>query len=215
LKADVRLLDRAAELLERAPGLYMGAEEFQGKSAKQEAWLTSAMNVIDLLAPGMNSQYRNRARIIELNKFGPADNRVDMVAAILTALLEDVDAGILPPFSDGVRSEIFEEFLSHAEHYIRRKKPHPAGVIAGVVFEDTIRRACERHKIHQKGVDLDKLITYLNQEGHLSDVKAKNARGSAGLRTSATHAQWDEFDAADVQATIKLTRDLITDLLSN
>ena len=107
------------------------------------------------------------------------------------------------------------DFLSHAEDYLRAKRVAQAGVIAGVVFEDTIRRACDRRKIPQKSVKLDELITSLNKGGHLSDVKAHNARAAAGLRTKATHAQWDDFDATDVQATIKITRDVIGELLES
>lgn len=112
-----------------------------------------------------------------------------------------------------MRGEVFGDLLAHAEGYLRAKRVAPAGVIAGVVFEDTIRRACDRHKIPQKSVNLDQLIIALNKSGYLSDVKAQSARGSAAVRTKATHAQWDDFDAADVHTTIKLTRDLITELL--
>lgn len=148
-----------------------------------------------------------------INYIGVADNRVDLVCAILGALIEDIDAGISPAIRDEVRGEVFGGFLLHAEDYLRVNRVAQAGVIAGVVFEDTIRRACDRHKIPQKSAKLDQLIITLNKGGYLSDVKAQNARGSAAVRTKATHAQWDDFDGADVHATIKLTRELITELL--
>lgn len=163
----------------------------------------------------MRSEYQSRARMATVKYIGMADNRIDLVSAVLGTLIEDIDAGIAPAIGDQVRGEVFGDFLSHAEDYLSAKRVAQAGVIAGVVFEDTMRRACDRHKIPQKSVKLDELITSLNKGGHLSDVKAHNARGAAGLRTKATHAQWDDFDVADVQATIKLTRGLIAELLES
>lgn len=215
MKSDSKLFARAKVLLERAPELYMSAQAVPGTSAKREAWITSAISVIELLSPAVFSPYRTRANTAASNYIGMADNRVDMIAAVMVALLEDIDAGITPAISDEIRGEVFEDFLLQAEYCLASKKTAQAGVIAGVVFEDTIRRACDRHKILQKGIALEQLIIQLNKDGHLTDVKAKNARGSAGLRTKATHAQWDEFDASDVRATITLARDLITELLDS
>jgi hypothetical protein len=212
MKIDAKIRSRITGLLERAPALYMNAPTMPGIDAKREAWLTSALHLLELLAPPL-SPYRSRATMATINYIGMADNRVDIVCAVLEALIEDIDAGISPAIGDQVRGEVFGDFLSHAEGYLRANRTAPAGVIAGVVFEDTIRQVCDRHKINQKSVELDQLIIALNKGGHLSDVKAQHARGAAALRTKATHAQWDEFNAADVSATIKFTRDLITELL--
>jgi hypothetical protein len=213
MKIDAKIRSRITVLLERAPPLYMNAATIPGVDAKREAWLTSALHLLEVLAPNPLSPYRSRATTATINYIGMADNRVDMVCAVLGALIEDIDAGISPAIGDQVRGEVFDDFLSHAEGYLRANRTAPAGVIAGVVFEDTIRRGCDRHKINQKSVQLDQLIIALNRGGYLSDVKAQHARGAAAVRTKATHAQWDEFDAADVRATIQLTRDLITELL--
>lgn len=59
---------------------------------------------------------------------------------------------------------------------------------------------------------LDQLISDLEKAGHVMAVKAKRARAAA-QRTKATHAQWDEFEAADVEAAITITRELIDKLL--
>ena len=36
----------------------------------------------------------------------------------------------------------FDDFLDHGEAYLKAGRKDPAGVIAGVVLEDTIRRIC-------------------------------------------------------------------------
>jgi hypothetical protein len=85
-----------------------------------------------------------------------------------------------------------------------------AGVIAGVVFEDTIRRIARDENINDKDCKLDFLISSLTSINLLSQIKAKRARVAANVRTKATHAQWDEFDLDDVRVTIEFTEELIS-----
>jgi hypothetical protein len=81
-------------------------------------------------------------------------------------------------------------------------------VIAGIVFEDTIRRICRVLGVAENGVKLDKLISELAKQDHpvLTSLKAKRARAAAGLRTSAAHARWEEIDLGDVAPVIELTK---------
>lgn len=89
------------------------------------------------------------------------------------------------------------------------KEPIEAGVISGVVFEDSLRRICRRNGIQEKGEKIDKLISDLVKADVLTQTKAKRARVAADVRTKATHAQWGEFDKNDVKTTIQITEELI------
>ncbi len=82
-------------------------------------------------------------------------------------------------------------------------------MIAGVVFEDTLRRICRNEGIAEKGKKLDSLIDELVKSSTLTQVKAKRARVAAHIRTKATHAQWDDFELEDVNTTIDFTEELI------
>ncbi len=137
---------------------------------------------------------------------------VGELAAVLQSLLTDADAGLLASVADRARAETFDDFLDHAEAYAKDNRKSESGVIAGVVFEDTLRRICTKLGIAEKGVKLDALISELAARGELSAVKAKRARAAADVRTKATHAQWSEFEVSDVQATISFTRELIASL---
>ena len=77
-----------------------------------------------------------------------------------------------------------------------------AGVIAGVVFEDTIRRIYRDKIADDKDKNLDTLISALSTQNVITGQQSKQARVAAHVRTKATHAQWDEFDLAGVEATI-------------
>jgi hypothetical protein len=63
--------------------------------------------------------------------------------------------------------------------------------------------------IAESGVALDTLITELRKQGVLTALKAKRARAAAGLRTSAAHPRWEEFEIGDVAPVIEFTKELI------
>jgi len=135
-------------------------------------------------------------------------------ASVLTALLVDSRGGLLATVADCARAEAFDDFLDHVADYMRASKKNEAGVIAGVVFEDSLRRICRKHGIEEKGKKLDALISDLGARNLLTPVKAKRARASADVRTKATHAQWDEFELDDVRATIEFARELVESKLA-
>ena len=136
-------------------------------------------------------------------------NAVGELAAVLTALQTDADLGLLASVADRARAETFDDFLDHAHLYLEDSRKNEAGVLAGVVFEDTVRRVCRKNMIVEKGKQIDQLISALSSQGRLSAIKAKRARVAAHVRTKATHAQWDEYEIEDVRATIEFTRELI------
>ena len=108
-------------------------------------------------------------------------------------------------------AEDFSEFLSHARYYHGEGKKVEAAVIASAIFEDTIKRLGRAHGL----TDLTKLegtINALKATGAFSSVEAKRLKYFAGIRNSALHASWDEFDLAAVGDLIAGVEHLIKDL---
>jgi len=186
---------------------------FNDEQASQcRGWIAAAMNIVDLVCPNPTAAYRREAERIlgseEVQGYC-VPVAVGSLAALLTQLRGDAAEGLLTSLADKARAETFDDFLDHAEAYRKENRKNEASVIAGVVFEDTVRRICRKHGIAENGVKLDQLISELVKGGLLTDLKAKRARASAGLRTSATHARWEQIDEKDIQPTIDLTRELI------
>jgi hypothetical protein len=177
-----------------------------------QGWITEAMNIIELAVPIENNSYRR-----QVTKIGEGDGEfiadVASIAAILRGLLPDIDAGLIADFGNTIRAETFDDFLEHADTYLKDGQKQAAGVLAGVVFEDTIRRICRDRGIVEKGEDIDKLISALAKQTAITGQQARQARTAAFVRTQATHAQWDEYDLDGVAATITLTRTLLRDHL--
>ena len=201
------------DLLRRAPNL-AGAMRSSEQRAQSEGWVTEALNVIEVAIPIENNAYRRRIReIVEEDRSGGATHKVGYIAECLRAFLPDFDAGLIADFGNRVRAETFDDFLDHAEAYHREGEKQAAGVLAGVVFEDTIRRICRDQNIPEKGEDLEKLINALARKTVITGQQSKQAKVAAHVRTKATHAQWDDYDLGGVAETIQLTRTFLREHL--
>lgn len=175
-----------------------------------EAWITEALNVIQLAIPGPSNAYRVR---IEKTGGGGAVQRVASMTEMLRALLPDIDAGLLGDLGNKIRAETFDDFLDHAELYRQEGRKMEAGVIAGVVFEDTIRRIYRDKITDDKDQSLEDLINGLAKRDVITGQQSKQSKVAAHVRTKATHAQWDEFDLTGVEGTIQITKLLLREHL--
>jgi hypothetical protein len=176
------------------------------------SWITESLNIIDLAVPIENNAYRRQVKMLGGGSRLLLD-RVASMGAILNALLSDINAGLIADFGNTIRAETFDDFLDHADAYRKEGQKQSAGVLAGVVFEDTIRRICRDKGVTEQGEDLDKLISTLVRQTVLTGQQGKQARVAAHVRTQATHAQWDQYDLDGVAETITLTRTLLRDHL--
>ena len=191
------IVDRINELIADAQRLRRGNEHGQVLSDDHaqdcRGWLAAAMNIVQILVPNSNSAYRRISEKIADGDYGlVVHTAVGEVCAVLVNLLKDVQSGLVSSVADYARAEVFDDFLDHAKIYMRKGHKNEAGVISGVVFEDSLRRVCRKLNIPEQGQNLDALISELAKSNTLSATKAKRARASANVRTKATHAQWDE-----------------------
>lgn len=215
---EVDLRARISQLLDESAALARGNEHGQCVEERQQqlcsAWITAAHNAVHIAISDPSAPYRQKVdKVAASNRGYVIHTAVGELAAVLRSLLADADAGLLASVADRARAEVFDDFLDHAQAYIGDGRKNEAGAIAGVVFEDTLRRVCRKHSIADRGQPLDQLISALAAQGELTAVKAKRARAAADVRTKATHAQWAEFELPDVQATIEFTRGLIASKL--
>lgn len=185
------------------------------RHAQCEGWITAVHNAVLLTCPTLPSAYRQKADSVASRDWGYMIHEgVATLAAVLLNLLRDIDAGTIASIADAARAETFVEFLAHATAYLEEGRKNEAGAIAGIVFEDVIRRVCRKRSITEKAVKLDLLITELVNCGAFTQAKAKRARAAGHVRTKASHAQWDEFDADDVSSAIEFTHEVTSSHLA-
>lgn len=137
-----------------------------------------------------------------------------ILVGLLHQLKADFEAGLLSSMEAQVAAQTFDDLLDHAEEYLKQRRKEPAGVLTGVVFEDTIRKLCRRHNILEAGLKLDLLLSELVKTGVLLPIDRKDGTTAASLRTSATHARWEEFDVENIKSVLAFTRRLIRDKLA-
>jgi hypothetical protein len=173
--------ERIEELIAEAPQLI--------RDDQRRAWLVAAQNAIQLACHSGGSPYRTQASelVSKAGYFAPM-SVLDM-SAMLTRLLEEIEGGLLTTIENHAIAVTFDDFLDHGAEYLKHGRKNEAAVIAGIVFEDTIRRICRVLGVPEDGVALDTLITELTKREVLTALKAKRARAAAGLRTSAAHAR--------------------------
>ena len=171
---------------------------------------TVAQHAVRLVCPSSENAYHAHANYIVTDPATFANRRVPQMAALLTRLLEEIDGGLLTTIENHAIAVTFDDFLDHGAEYLKHGRKDQAAVIAGIVFEDTMRRICRVLGIPENGVALDTLITELGKQGVMTALEAKRARAAAGLRTSAAHARWEEIKIGDVDPVIQFTRELMS-----
>ena len=204
----------SSHTLARGSGQYDSLRDYD-QQARCAAWLATAAQLTASLIPNPDNVYRRR--MDKLGVIGPSaviNQSVREGAATLVQLREDLEGGFVGSFEDRASAATFDDLLDHAEAYLGEGRKEPAGVLAGVVFEDAIRRIYRAVSGKaDKGTPLDELINALKKlppdKPTISGIQGKRAVAAAGLRTSATHAQWDEFKPEDVAATITFAREFL------
>jgi hypothetical protein len=204
---------RKIEDLVRRAGDLSGAPRNSAQVDQSEGWITEAVNVIEVAIPLENNAYRRRIRELGKPITGGPTRRVGYIAECLRALLPDIDAGLIANFGNKVRAETFDDFLDHAERYRQEGEKQAAGVLAAVVFEDTVRRICRDKNIPDKGESLEQLLNSLARQNVITGQQNKQAKVAAHVRSKATHALWDEYDLNGVAQTIQLTRTFLREHL--
>ena len=102
---------------------------------------------------------------------------------------------------------LLSDFLAMAEYLLQDEKlKQPAAVLAGGVLEEHIRKLCITNSIDvedaSKAKKLDTLNADLGRAGIYSKNDQKQITAWAGIRNSAAHAKYDEFDEQQVRGMI-------------
>ena len=197
--------DRIEHLIAKAPEL-----SAPNGYSDQVAWLISAEYAVQLVcSSSVNPYYRRAHDFVLMGQQQAPKTAISEMAALLKRLLEEIEGGLLTTIENHAIAVTFDDFLDHGAEYLKHGRKDEAAVIAGIVFEDTIRRICRVLEMAENGVALDTLISELAKREVLTALKAKRARAAAGLRTSAAHARWEQIQLSDVDPVIEFTRELM------
>jgi hypothetical protein len=170
--------ERIEELIAQAPGLLPGYDDYH----RQLAWLTSAQYAVQLVCSSSTNPYFKAAQDHVTRGISNDREEVPGMAALMTRLLEEIDRGLLTTIENHAIAATFDDFLDHGAEYLKHGRKNEAAVIAGIVFEDTIRPICRVLRVTENADALDALISELAKQHPpvLTTLKAKRARAAAG-----------------------------------
>ncbi len=183
--------------------------------SRYRRWLNSAANLISHVV-SEDSYYAKECTIIfdnEQLKRGVPSHSIQQTFGLLKSVKEEWGHGMLGQIEFNIAGATFDDFLDHAEEFHKGNKTIESSVLSSFVFEDTIKKICKKNGVETNGRKLDNLIDDLVKKDVLTQVKAKRAKSSAGVRNHALHAEWEKLDIKDIGAMIKNTREFIEEFL--
>jgi hypothetical protein len=195
------------ELVERH-----GVQYVQGpESYAQEAQARIGAAIQRFTLPG--DPYRDEvARIHEQNRAAPL--RAAQLLGVLRALLDDYRAGQMNTVQELVHADVFSDFLDMSQELLDKGFKDPAAVLSGSVIEEHLRKLAVKSN-----------ITVANSDGSPRKAEALNAdlrKGQAydaneqkqitawlGLRNSAAHGHYNDYDHGQIALMIQGVRDFL------
>ena len=179
--------------------------------ADAQAWIASVSNFFRLCATPDSYFAEEAARIVENKNLaaGVPYHTVQKLIGLLQSIGEEMKQGLMRKAEYVFVASTFDDFLGHAIEYHKAEKKIESAVLASAVFEDAARRFGQKMNVAQAGRSLDVVIDDLVKNASITPVKAKRWKSYAGVRNSALHSQWENFDISDVGNMINGTREII------
>lgn len=137
---DAAIISRITQLIDRSSNLSIGDENGQCVEPRQQqecvGWIAAAQNAVHLICESPSVPYRQAVDRIASGTHGYAINEaVGSFAEVLKNLIADAAAGMLASVANQARAEVFDDFLDHADAYLKESRKNESGVIGGVVFD--------------------------------------------------------------------------------
>jgi hypothetical protein len=164
-------------------------------------------SVITRLAPPGSSH-----RSILRGMWGNYDDEMLDLAGVVGALRADYEGDCLQSFQELLNVQLCSDYLRLAESLLQDEQlKQPAAVLAGGVLEEHLRKLCIKHEIPTDANGDPKQASRLNADLRKADCyglnEQKQIEAWLGIRNSAAHAKYHEFDEDQVRNMIQGLRD--------
>ncbi|MFM0648101.1 HEPN domain-containing protein [Paraburkholderia bryophila] len=216
MTVDSKILTRLEELIalgrkvlatrrQPAPGFLTG--DFVDVQLANQ-WLTSCLSLLSRVLGENGVHYQ---RIKEQFPDYPKWANVEQAFGVLLAAKDDYESGSIFNMKMLIEAELFDEFLEQAEHLLKAGYFQPAAVLAGSVLEDGLHKLCYANGVSvPDNPKLDSMNSELEKQGTYSKLVQKRITAIAGLRNSAAHGKWNEFEKSDVESMVRDIRDFMS-----
>lgn len=122
----------------------------------------------------------------------------------MRAVKADVEAGWLSSVAEVLHADTFADFLEQSTELLEKGYKDPAAVLAGAVLEAHLRTPCEKAGVLTTQPNgAPKKVTVLNADlvkaESYNKVQQKAVDAWQGIRNSAGHGIFDDYDKVSVQ----------------
>jgi hypothetical protein len=206
MDAKQRILEKADKLIQKGAAVLQTTEHpepgnFSPSWVEDSAfaeWKVQALALLERVG-GEAATYAKRFEA-EVEQAYEHDTKCGL--GILRAFREDVDDGALQRIADLVSAEVFDDFLSQADHLLSQSYAPAAASLAGAVLERDLRSRCAKRGIKVKSNDgisalNQKLVSAQPQE--YSAVTSKKIEMWAKIRNEADHGHFESVEESDVR----------------
>lgn len=180
------------------------------------AWITSTIHSIGLVTP-QGSYYFSELEAIrkheDMSSSSVAVHIVRKLSGLLISIRQDLEAKLIGDIEYLFAASVFDDFLEHAKEFHGKGMKQESAVLAGIVFEDTVRKIAKKNAIEESGKNIDRIIDDFVKASIINTAKAKKLKSFADTRNSAVHAQYDEIDIKDVGHLISGVQELLENYL--
>ncbi|HEY4279038.1 MAG TPA: hypothetical protein VGM91_12495 [Conexibacter sp.] len=194
--------------LTRNPALLATAHA--GSRPNAVAMSTTILATIERIAP--NSAYSMSAASVTASSSMATPATVTNLTGVLVALRAAIEAGYLLTLQELVHATVFSDFLEMADELQRRGFKDAAGVIAGTVLEEHVRKLAAANEVETqdnegKALKLERLNTLLARVRVYNGLEQKNVTAWYDLRNKAAHGEYEAYDHSQVAGMIQGVRD--------
>lgn len=133
------------------------------------------------------------------------------LTGVVGALREDLAAGSMSSIIELVHADTYSDFLEMAAGLLDSGYKDAAAVIAGTSLEVHLRTLCVKHGVDTEDTNgrpkkTEVMNADLKKTGIYEGLQQKQVTSWLGLRNSAAHGKYAEYDATDVKQFIEAVR---------
>ena len=170
-------------------------------------WRTSCVAVLDQVVPESSLL---RKAVVEIGTMKNETEKLVFGVAFLKGIKTEIEKGSLESLAAQIESELLADYLTQAEAILgesRGELTHvAAAVLAGASLERSLRGIGSRlipleplYTPSGAPLAMNALIEALKSRGSFNEVEAKLLRAWAGIRNSAAHGKFEEFNRSQVE----------------
>jgi hypothetical protein len=183
-----------------------------------DSWIARAVTLCTSLIDRLTvseSSYRQRSQQVFAGGMGVSNvYALIPLIGIVYALRTDIEAGYTHTLAELIHADVFSDFLDMAAELLNKGYKDPSAVIAGSVLEEHLRKLSPIHGVAVTKSDgspkkADSLNAELAAVPVYNKLVHKQVTAWLGLRNSAAHGQYGDYDHGQVTALIRDVRDFM------